>query len=65
MRPGDRVVEYIADWTGTVVDPDPVPRMPARVKMTVRLDEGCRSGDDPDGVVDLYTSVLFPTLGLL
>lgn len=33
--------------------------------MTVRLDEAHRDERWPDGVVDLWTVTLYPTLGLL
>ncbi|WP_330351866.1 hypothetical protein [Streptomyces sp. NBC_00582] len=65
VRAGDRVIDYLRNWQGTVLDPDPLPRMSFRPKMTVRLDEAHRDERWPDGVVDLWTVTLYPTLGLL
>jgi hypothetical protein len=65
VRAGDRVIDCLQNWQGTVLNPDPLPRMPFRSKMTVRLDEAHRGKRWPDGVVDLWTVTLYPTLGLL
>ncbi|MFZ3491837.1 hypothetical protein ACODT5_01105 [Streptomyces sp. 5.8] len=60
VRAGDRVVDCLHNRQGTVLDPSLF-----HLKMTVRLDEAHRDDRWPDGVVDLYTPVLYPTLGLL
>ncbi|MFF9076260.1 hypothetical protein ACF1A9_28810 [Streptomyces sp. NPDC014872] len=65
VREGDRVIDYLKNWQGTVLDPDPLPRMSFRPKMTVRLDEAHRDERWPDGIVDLWTVTLYPALGLL
>jgi hypothetical protein len=65
VQAGDRVVDYLKNWHGTVLDPDPLPKMSFRHKMTIRLDEEHRSERWPDGIVSLSTVTLYPTLGLL
>ncbi|MCX4682289.1 hypothetical protein OG413_44720 [Streptomyces sp. NBC_01433] len=65
IQAGDRVVDYLQNWHGTVLNPDPLPEMPFRHTMTVRLDEAHREERWPDGIVDLFTVTLYPTLGLL
>lgn len=64
VQSGDRVVDYLKNWHGTVLDPDPLPKMSLRHKMTIRLDEAHHSERWPDGVVNLSTITLYPTLGL-
>lgn len=65
VQPGDRVVDYLTNRQGTVLDPDPLPRLSARHTMTVQLDEEHRCETRPDGITDLSTITLYPTLGLL
>jgi hypothetical protein len=65
VQPGDRVVDYLTNRQGTVLDPDPLPWLSVRHTMTVRLDEAHRCTAWPDGTTDLSTAVLYPTLGLL
>lgn len=65
VRAEDRVIDYLHNWQGTVLDPDPLPRLSFRAKMTVRLDEAHIDERWPDGIADLWTTTLYPTLGLL
>ncbi|MER5988015.1 hypothetical protein [Streptomyces sp. NPDC001787] len=65
IQAGDRVVDYLQNWHGTVLNPDPLPEMSFRHTMTVRLDEAHREERWSDGIVDLFTVTLYPTLGLL
>ncbi|MFJ9380156.1 hypothetical protein [Streptomyces sp. NPDC101455] len=65
VKPGDRVVDYLTNRQGTGLDPDPRPRFSVRHTMTVQLDEVHRCKTWPDGITDLSTVVLYPTLGLL
>jgi hypothetical protein len=65
VQAGDRVIDYMANRQGTVLEPDPLPRLTARHKMTVRLDGPHRDERWPDGIVDLPTVTLYPTLELL
>lgn len=63
VRPGDRVATEAV--RGTVLDPDPLPRFSVRLTFTMQLDAVHRDAGRPDGIVDLATFCLFPTLGLL
>jgi hypothetical protein len=65
VQAGDRVIDYLKNWHGTVLDPDVLPKMPFRHTMAIRLDEAHRSERWPDGIVNLSTITLYPTLGLL
>ncbi|MGW1496077.1 hypothetical protein [Streptomyces sp. NPDC002402] len=65
VQAGDRVIDYLQNWRGTVLDPDPLPRMSFRPKVTVRLDEAHIDERWPNGIVNLWTTTLYPTLGLL
>jgi hypothetical protein len=65
VQAGDRVIDYLTNWHGTVLDPDVLPKMPFRHTMAIRLDEAHRSERWPDGIVNLSTITLYPTLGLL
>jgi hypothetical protein len=65
VQPGDRVVDYLTNRQGTVLDPDPLPQLSVRHTMTVRLDEVHRCETWPDGITNLSTVTLYPTLGLL
>ncbi|WP_328372912.1 hypothetical protein OG800_49320 (plasmid) [Streptomyces sp. NBC_00445] len=65
VQAGDRVIDYLRNWQGTVLAPDLPPAMSFRHKMTVRLDEAHHDERWPDGIVDLFTVTLYPTLGLL
>ena len=59
VQAGDRVVYAPERLLGTVVDPDPVPSLPVRCTMTVRLD----SRDQE--LAPIPTPWLWPTLGLV
>lgn len=59
VQAGDRVVYAPERLLGTVVDPDPVPGLPIRCTMTVRLD----SRDQE--LAPIPTPWLWPTLGLV
>ncbi|MFM9458364.1 hypothetical protein [Streptomyces europaeiscabiei] len=65
VQAGDRVIDYLKNWHGTVLDPDVPPKMPFRHTMAIRFDEAHRSERRPDGIVNLSTVTLYPTLGLL